>query len=242
MAKTNVNTGDNQNQQQDPEVARLQAQNQQLQQRLNHLTQMINQEQEQQPQPQPQPQQQPQGYNLPPDFDQMGDRELVEWIINTVTDQVQEDIEPVKKQTQQLAQQQTVSRYQQQIQQAADKYNDFWQYSNKAAQIAKNVGGNITAEQAYLLAKSQATGLTQEEIKKEGDTKEEEQPQEQEQQEQETQPQEQASTPNEVKQFAQQKRQQPPVSEKPGEQGGEQEQGRFDRKSAIEEALNRLNK
>lgn len=213
------------------ELDKLRKQNQMLQQRVQYLTQMVNQVEPQRQQQQTQPQRQQateeereMKFQLPPDFKEMSDREVLEWTVETVLGEVDRRLKPLQENTQRTQQEIEQNKYRQQIQEAAQKYPDFWQYSNDIMEIAQRVGGNITAEQAYVLAKSQRTGLSQEQVRR--NEKEEEPEQEEVTEEQ-----------DEIKEFAERRRQQ--GGEKPT-QGGEKERGRFTQKEAIVQAMEEM--
>lgn len=131
------------------EVETLKRQNQALQQRVQQLSAMVQQTQNQPDEPKKKP------FSEYPELDEMDNKELLDWLVNEVTDLVKGEVEPVREEVTNIKQETTNQRYEQQIREAAEKYPDFWQYANDMERIAQNVEG-ITAEQAYILAKNQA--------------------------------------------------------------------------------------
>lgn len=131
------------------ELERTKKDNQLLADRLQLI---LNNQQQQQPQQSEDNSSQ----ELPPDFDTMSQRELVEFMIKEVNKNIQNQITPVKEQLTMTEQERKIQTAKQDIAQTAKKYPDFNNYIPQMEQIAKQTQGTLNAEQVYLLAKQQA--------------------------------------------------------------------------------------
>ena len=147
----------------------LQAQNDQLQKRLEILAQnmmspdyvqyleakrMAEYGGYQQPNPQPQPQPEPE-----PEFDPdtASQRELVEYVTKKVANLIEQRVGEVDKQVKRQEYESQYEKAQREVQEAMKKYPDFSNYRMDMIEIAKK-HPNISAEEAYLLAKAKAGG------------------------------------------------------------------------------------
>ena len=145
----------------------LQAQNDQLQKRLEILAQnmmspdyvqyleakrMAEYGGYQQPSPQPQPEPEP-------DFDPdtASQRELVEYVTKKVANLIEQRVGEVDKQVKRQEYESQYEKAQREVQEAMKKYPDFSNYRMDMIEIAKK-HPNISAEEAYLLAKAKAGG------------------------------------------------------------------------------------
>ena len=147
----------------------LQSQNAQLQRRLEILAQnmmspdyvqyleakrMAEYGGYQQPNSQPQPQPEPE-----PDFDPdtASQRELVEYVTKKVANLIEQRVGEVDKQVKRQEYESQYEKAQREVQEAMKKYPDFSNYRMDMIEIAKK-HPNISAEEAYLLAKAKAGG------------------------------------------------------------------------------------
>lgn len=147
----------------------LQAQNAQLQRRLEILAQnmmspdyvqyleakrMAEYGGYQQPNSQPQPQPEPE-----PEFDPdtASQRELVEYVTKKVANLIEQRVGEVDKQVKRQEYESQYEKAQREVQEAMKKYPDFSNYRTDMIEIAKK-HPNISAEEAYLLAKAKAGG------------------------------------------------------------------------------------
>lgn len=147
----------------------LQSQNAQLQRRLEILAQnmmspdyvqyleakrMAEYGGYQQPNPQPQPQPEPE-----PEFDPdtASQRELVEYVTKKVANLIEQRVGEVDKQVKRQEYESQYEKAQREVQEAMKKYPDFSNYRMDMIEIAKK-HPNISAEEAYLLAKAKAGG------------------------------------------------------------------------------------
>ena len=147
----------------------LQAQNAQLQRRLEILAQnmmspdyvqyleakrMAEYGVYQQPNLQPQPQPEPE-----PEFDPdtASQRELVEYVTKKVANLIEQRVGEVDKQVKRQEYESQYEKAQREVQEAMKKYPDFSNYRMDMIEIAKK-HPNISAEEAYLLAKAKAGG------------------------------------------------------------------------------------
>lgn len=147
----------------------LQSQNAQLQRRLEILAQnmmspdyvqyleakrMAEYGGYQQPSPQPQPQPEPE-----PEFDPdtASQRELVEYVTKKVANLIEQRVGEVDKQVKRQEYESQYEKAQREVQEAMKKYPDFSNYRMDMIEIAKK-HPNISAEEAYLLAKAKAGG------------------------------------------------------------------------------------
>ena len=146
----------------------LQAQNAQLQRRLEILAQnmmspdyvqfleskrMAEYGGYQQPNPQPQPEPEP-------DFDPdtASQRELVEYVTKKVANLIEQRVGEVDKQVKRQEYESQYEKAQREVQETMRKYPDFGNYRMEMIEIAKR-HPNISAEEAYLLAKAKAGGI-----------------------------------------------------------------------------------
>ena len=146
----------------------LQSQNAQLQRRLEILAQnMMSPEYVQfleskrmaeyggyqQPNPQPQPEPEP-------DFDPdtASQRELVEYVTKKVANLIEQRVGEVDKQVKRQEYESQYEKAQREVQETMRKYPDFGNYRLEMIEIAKR-HPNISAEEAYLLAKAKAGGI-----------------------------------------------------------------------------------
>ncbi len=151
------------------EYESLQQQNEQLQRRLEILAQnmmspdyvqyleskrMAEYGGYQQPQPQPEPQPEPE-----PDFDPdtASQRELVEYVTKKVSSLIEQKVGEVDKQIKRQDYESQYEKAQREVQETMKKYPDFTNYRMDMIEIAKK-HPNISAEEAYLLAKAKAGG------------------------------------------------------------------------------------
>ena len=147
----------------------LQEQNAQLQRRLEILAQnmmspdyvqyleakrMAEYGGYQQPNPQPQPQPEPEP-NFDPDT--ASQRELVEYVTKKVANLIEQRVGEVDKQIKRQEYETQYEKAQREVQEAMRKYPDFSNYRMDMIEIAKKYP-NISAEEAYLLAKAKAVG------------------------------------------------------------------------------------
>jgi len=145
----------------------LQSQNAQLQRRLEILAQnmmspdyvqfleakrMAEYGGYQQPNPQPQPEPEP-------DFDPdtASQRELVEYVTKKVANLIEQRVGEVDKQVKRQEYETQYEKAQREVQETMRKYPDFGNYRMEMIEIAKK-HPNISAEEAYLLAKAKAGG------------------------------------------------------------------------------------
>lgn len=146
----------------------LQSQNAQLQRRLEILAQnmmspdyvqfleskrMAEYGGYQQPNPQPQPEPEP-------DFDPdtASQRELVEYVTKKVANLIEQRVGEVDKQVKRQEYESQYEKAQREVQETMRKYPDFGNYRMEMIEIAKKYP-NISAEEAYLLAKAKAGGI-----------------------------------------------------------------------------------
>ena len=146
----------------------LQSQNAQLQRRLEILAQnmmspdyvqfleskrMAEYGGYQQPNPQPQPEPEP-------DFDPdtASQRELVEYVTKKVANLIEQRVGEVDKQVKRQEYESQYEKAQREVQETMRKYPDFGNYRMEMIEIAKR-HPNISAEEAYLLAKAKAGGI-----------------------------------------------------------------------------------
>ena len=145
----------------------LQEQNAQLQRRLEILAQnmmspdyvqyleskrMAEYGGYQQPKPQPQPEPEPEF-----DPDTASQRELVEYVTRKVANLIEQRVGEVDKQIKRQEYETQYEKAQREVQEAMRKYPDFNNYRVDMIEIAKK-HPNISAEDAYLLAKAKAVG------------------------------------------------------------------------------------
>ena len=145
----------------------LQEQNAQLQRRLEILAQnmmspdyvqyleskrMAEYGGYQQPKPQPQPEPEPEF-----DPDTASQRELVEYVTRKVANLIEQRVGEVDKQIKRQEYETQYEKAQREVQEAMRKYPDFNNYRMDMIEIAKR-HPNISAEDAYLLAKAKAVG------------------------------------------------------------------------------------
>lgn len=145
----------------------LQEQNAQLQRRLEILAQnmmspdyvqyleskrMAEYGGYQQPKPQPQPEPEPEF-----DPDTASQRELVEYVTRKVANLIEQRVGEVDKQIKRQEYETQYEKAQREVQEAMRKYPDFNNYRLDMIEIAKK-HPNISAEDAYLLAKAKAVG------------------------------------------------------------------------------------
>lgn len=145
----------------------LQEQNAQLQRRLEILAQnmmspdyvqyleskrMAEYGGYQQPKPQPQPEPEPEF-----DPDTASQRELVEYVTRKVANLIEQRVGEVDKQIKRQEYETQYEKAQREVQEAMRKYPDFNNYRVDMIEIAKK-HPNISAEDAYLLAKARAVG------------------------------------------------------------------------------------
>ena len=145
----------------------LQSQNAQLQRRLEILAQnmmspdyvqyleskrMAEYGGYQQPKPQPQPEPEPEF-----DPDTASQRELVEYVTRKVANLIEQRVGEVDKQIKRQEYETQYEKAQREVQEAMRKYPDFNNYRVDMIEIAKK-HPNISAEDAYLLAKAKAVG------------------------------------------------------------------------------------
>ena len=145
----------------------LQSQNAQLQRRLEILAQnmmspdyvqyleakrMAEYGGYQQPSPQPQPEPEPEF-----DPDTASQRELVEYVTKKVANLIEQRVGEVDKQVKRQEYESQYEKAQREVQEAMKKYPDFSNYRMDMIEIAKK-HPNISAEEAYLLAKAKAGG------------------------------------------------------------------------------------
>ena len=145
----------------------LQSQNAQLQRRLEILAQnmmspdyvqyleakrMAEYGGYQQPNPQPQPEPEP-------DFDPdtASQRELVEYVTKKVANLIEQRVGEVDKQVKRQEYESQYEKAQREVQETMRKYPDFGNYRMEMIEIAKR-HPNISAEDAYLLAKAKVGG------------------------------------------------------------------------------------
>lgn len=146
----------------------LQSQNAQLQRRLEILAQnmmspdyvqyleakrMAEYGGYQQPNPQPQPEPEP-------DFDPdtASQRELVEYVTKKVANLIEQRVGEVDKQVKRQEYESQYEKAQREVQETMRKYPDFGNYRMEMIEIAKR-HPNISAEEAYLLAKAKSGGI-----------------------------------------------------------------------------------
>jgi hypothetical protein len=146
----------------------LQSQNAQLQRRLEILAQnmmspdyvqfleskrMAEYGGYQQPNPQPQPEPEP-------DFDPdtASQRELVEYVTKKVANLIEQRVGEVDKQVKRQEYESQYEKAQREVQETMRKYPDFGNYRLEMIEIAKR-HPNISAEEAYLLAKAKSGGM-----------------------------------------------------------------------------------
>lgn len=149
------------------EYEALQEQNAQLQRRLEILAQnmmspdyvqyleskrMAEYGGYQQPKPQPQPEPEPEF-----DPDTASQRELVEYVTRKVANLIEQRVGEVDKQIKRQEYETQYEKAQREVQEAMRKYPDFNNYRVDMIEIAKK-HPNISAEDAYLLAKAKAVG------------------------------------------------------------------------------------
>ena len=145
----------------------LQEQNAQLQRRLEILAQnmmspdyvqyleskrMAEYGGYQQPKPQPQPEPEPEF-----DPDTASQKELVEYVTRKVANLIEQRVGEVDKQIKRQEYETQYEKAQREVQEAMRKYPDFNNYRVDMIEIAKK-HPNISAEDAYLLAKAKAVG------------------------------------------------------------------------------------
>ena len=145
----------------------LQEQNAQLQRRLEILAQnmmspdyvqyleskrMAEYGGYQQPKPQPQPEPEPEF-----DPDTASQRELVEYVTRKVANLIEQRVGEVDKQIKRQEYETQYEKAQREVQEAMRKYPDFNNYRVDMIEIAKK-HPNISAEDAYLLAKAKTVG------------------------------------------------------------------------------------
>jgi len=106
----------------------------------------------QQPKPQPQPE-------LEPEFDPdtASQKELVEYVTRKVANLIEQRVGEVDKQIKRQEYETQYEKAQREVQEAMRKYPDFNNYRVDMIEIAKK-HPNISAEDAYLLAKAKAVG------------------------------------------------------------------------------------
>src|SRR5205807_4154692 len=83
------------------------------------------------------------------DFEAMSQKELVDYILQTVRGEVRQAVVPVAQEAQ-------FREMQSQVKEASGKYPDFWDYKEDMVKLAKQ-HPTLTAEQAYHLAKGAGT-------------------------------------------------------------------------------------
>ncbi len=105
-------------------------------------------------QPEPQPQHEPE-----PDFDPdtASQRELVEYVTKKVANLIEQRVGEVDKQVKRQEYESQYEKAQREVQEAMKKYPDFNNYRLDMIEIAKR-HPNISAEDAYLLAKAKVGG------------------------------------------------------------------------------------
>ena len=150
------------------EYEALQSQNDQLQKRLEILAQnMMSPDYVQYleskrmaeyggyNQPGPQPKSEPE-----PDFDPdtASQRELVEYVTKKVANLIEQRVGEVDKQVKRQEYESQYEKAQREVQEAMRKYPDFGNYRLDMVEIAKR-HPNISAEEAYLLAKAKSGGM-----------------------------------------------------------------------------------
>jgi len=106
----------------------------------------------QQPKPQPQPEPEPEF-----DPDTASQRELVEYVTRKVANLIEQRVGEVDKQIKRQEYETQYEKAQREVQEAMRKYPDFNNYRVDMIEIAKK-HPNISAEDAYLLAKAKAVG------------------------------------------------------------------------------------
>lgn len=106
----------------------------------------------QQPKPQPQPEPEPEF-----DPDTASQRELVEYVTKKVANLIEQRVGEVDKQVKRQEYESQYEKAQREVQEAMRKYPDFNNYRMDMIEIAKR-HPNISAEDAYLLAKAKAGG------------------------------------------------------------------------------------
>lgn len=170
MAGSEEEEGNNNNQQtsntgtQSKEIQKLKRQNRMLQNRLNQITQHLQQQSQQTQEPQEEePEQEP--FAEKPDFEEMGNDEVIDYIVTEVSNLVEQKVQPVQQEVESYKKQTNQEKVEQAIKRTASKYDDFWDYAPEVEQIANEIGGNIGPEEAYLIAKSKDKGITKQEAK-----------------------------------------------------------------------------
>lgn len=202
----------------------LQQQNQVLSTRLQQMQQMLEQNMQTQPETKPEPKREL------PNFEDMTNEQIVNWMVGEVNKQVDSEVGKVRQEVSDFRKESEEDRIKRELDTLVKEYPDFVQYSSQAARIAERVGGNISAKEAYLLAKQEAGGGTSQ------PTAEPEEPATQEPEEPTTQ--EPAATPAED---VDKIRQRTDTGEKPTQSTSGQKQQRFgNRRDAIMEAMTRL--
>ena len=100
---------------------------------------------------------------IPPDFDTMGQSEMVKWIVDTVSAQVNNQITPIKEELKTTKQEQKHNAVMSDLEQTAQKYSDFNTYVPQMQEIAKRIGPNtgLSAEEIYFIAKNKAVDSVQ---------------------------------------------------------------------------------
>lgn len=148
------------------DVAKMQAQNEILQQQNTQMQAMLERLQSQvQTQAQSEKTAEPElkfdKISVPENMDELSNEEVINYIAKSVLENVHGMINPITEKLTTLESTQTEKEYEAQVKDALRTYKDFPVYAPSAAKVAERVGGNLTAEEAYILAKHQKGGFTQ---------------------------------------------------------------------------------
>lgn len=112
-------------------------------------------QQPQQPQVQEESTEENSNFELPPDFDTMGQRELVQFVINEVKKDMSSQIEPIKSELNKTKKEQKYTKLEQQVINASKKYSDFDTFIPKMKELAQQGGvySSLNPEELYFIAK-----------------------------------------------------------------------------------------
>lgn len=227
----------------DLEKKRLQNQVRMLQTRLNQMSKYVQsmEQKNSQQQQQQQAQQKKEPFQEKPDFEDMDNEEVLNYIVNEVSKMVENKVEPVKQEVQNYKQETKQERMKRQIKETANKYNDFWDYAADIDEIAQD-NPNIGPEEAYFIAKGRKEGITAQQAKRQSQEQKTDNGGETQEGQQGQSEQTNVNPRKEAAKMKSRSRQQPPVTEKPSTNSGSQQRGEgsYSRKEAIQEAMKQL--
>jgi hypothetical protein len=91
---------------------------------------------------------QPSGEDV--DFDRMSNKELVQYIVQTMRGDLQRVVQPINEN-------QVIKETKDQVKEAAARHEDYWEYQQEMIALARK-HPTLTAEDAYWMAKGQTSG------------------------------------------------------------------------------------